>query len=86
MYRLFQVRYPSAYKAEIIKKGSSPEGVDRSSGGSSEGSGSEDNDGDYMDTMNSHNSLPGRFRIGRSYRRMGEAAMFTVHFPVFQVY
>ena len=65
LLRLFQVRYPSAFKAEIVNKNSPKEGSDGSSL-SSEGSGS---DRDETNAATSRNSFqPGRVR--RSYRNI----------------
>lgn len=69
LLKLFQVRYPSTYKAEIIKKGSAKEGSDGSSQ-SSEGSGSEQGEEDTL-IPNSHNPFQ-QNRVRRSYRRIRE--------------
>ncbi len=64
LLKLFQVRYPSAYKAEIFKKGE-PEGNSGSEGESD----SEGNDGEEA-VGSGHNLFRGRFR--RSHRRLCE--------------
>ena len=69
LLKLFQIRYPSVYKAEIFKKGGdSGESEDRS--GSSEGSDSEDNEGEELIGGGPRNPFRGRVR--RSYRRLCE--------------
>lgn len=69
LLRLFRVRYPSAYKAEIVRKGSSKS---NSEGSSSEGSGEEGGEGeDLLAGVQRDPLLPGGTgRVRHSYRRI----------------
>ena len=83
LLRLFRVRYPSAYKAEIVRcRGGGP-GKTNSEGSSSEGSGSdrEGGEGEELTPGDQQDPLfPGRVR--HSYRRIRESYSLWWNFQI----